>query len=102
MAHLAPCGFDCEACPVFRAHTQAARAALAARYGKRPAEIHCGGCQSAAVNPVFCGGCYLRTCARGRGLAHCAACPCYPCAQVERALPAGTPGRLRLDALRPR
>lgn len=102
MAHPAYCGFDCEACPVFKARTPQQRTALAARYGKKPEQIHCGGCRSGAVNPDFCGGCALRACARGKGLAHCAACPAYPCPAVQQALPTGTPGRARLDALRPR
>ncbi len=101
MAHLAYCGFDCEACPVFQARTSQQRAALAARYGRQPEQIHCGGCQSDTVNPGFCSGCILRACARSKGLAHCAACPAYPCPAVRQALPAGTPGRVRLDALRP-
>lgn len=104
--HIAYCGFNCAACPVFHAaargsgRTAAACSALfRARHRLLPGQIDCAGCRSDAP-AVFCAGCAMRTCAGARGLAHCAACGEYPCAIVEKSLPCGSAGRAALDALR--
>lgn len=78
--HIAYCGFNCAACPVFHAAARGsgAQRQLALRYsapGHRllPGQMDCAGCRSDAP-AVFCAGCAMRTCAGARGLAHCAAC----------------------------
>ena len=100
--HIAYCGFNCAACPVFHAAARGsgAQRQLALRYsapGHRllPGQMDCAGCRSDAP-AVFCAGCAMRTCAGARGLAHCAACGEYPCAIVEKSLPGGSAGRAAL------
>lgn len=109
MKHMAYCGFDCGECPVYAAterndgtmQIELAQRYSDGRYAFTPEDMSCTGCRtSGADHNKLCGCCGMRLCARARGAAHCAACADYPCAVVERSLPAGTAGRLRLDALR--
>ncbi|MFR9216129.1 MAG: DUF3795 domain-containing protein [Ruthenibacterium sp.] len=104
--HIAYCGFNCAACPVFHAAARGsgAQRQLALRYSAPghpllPGQMDCAGCRS-DTPAVFCAGCAMRACAGARGLAHCAACGEYPCAIVEKSLPCGSAGRAALDALR--
>lgn len=109
MRHMAYCGFDCGQCPVFSAtersdgamQTELARRYSDGRHAFTPEDMRCAGCRTAGADASkLCGGCGMRLCARTRGVPHCAACVNYPCAIIERSLPAGTAGRQRLDVLR--
>ncbi|HOX49270.1 MAG TPA: DUF3795 domain-containing protein [Spirochaetales bacterium] len=66
---IAPCGFDCANCPVYRATLADAPAALASLWelwdpATRPAtpeELRCRGCLSGtAVHIPFCAACAIR------------------------------------------
>lgn len=108
LRHLAYCGYDCTGCPIYQATAADdadLRARLAEKYTSpehpfRPGDMDCLGCLSpAADHNKLCGTCAMRNCAGPKGYVTCAQCPDYPCAVIERSLPAGGDGRARLDAL---
>ncbi|MDD3192872.1 MAG: DUF3795 domain-containing protein [Oscillospiraceae bacterium] len=109
MEEIAYCGFRCDRCPVYQAYASdddAAKKDLARRYSTAerllsPPDIHCTGCRAADHTlPVFCSGCFIRTCARQKNLPHCGACADYPCAYLEKHVPAESPSRRLLEQWR--
>lgn len=102
MSHLAFCGFDCKTCPVYQATKsgdQELLKKLADQYQLPKEDLVCSGCSSLEFNEKLCGFCKLRPCAMGRGVISCAHCLCYPCEQVNKAIPVGSEGRKRLDLI---
>lgn len=106
MEDMAYCGYFCGQCPVYRASAsgdEAEKARLARQYSteKQPltaADIHCGGCGSEKGEPpVFCRGCFIRSCAGKKRLPHCGKCEEYPCAYWKAHIPADSPSRILLD-----
>ncbi len=70
--HIAPCGFDCTSCPVFKATAADAPAELAALWkvwdpATRPAHpeaLRCRGCLSGTAEQIpFCASCEKRAAA---------------------------------------
>lgn len=110
MAHWAPCGFDCEACPAYRAARagdEKELARLAREYSTgavrfEPEDMRCEGCRASSSNgSKLCAFCAVRDCALPRGVRVCAQCTSYPCARIEQAFPPGSPAREALDKMRP-
>lgn len=82
MAHIAPCGFDCEGCPAYQTGQPA----------------RCEGCHApSSTGSELCSFCAVRACALQRGVRVCVFCTLYPCAVIEQSFPAGTPARQALD-----
>lgn len=70
--HIAPCGFDCTTCPVYRATAAGAPAALVSLWelwdpATRPAtpeELRCAGCLHHSTTRIpFCASCRIRAAA---------------------------------------
>ncbi len=108
--HMAFCGFDCARCPMYRAtvdNDSALKKALIEKYStneKRLTEkdIACFGCKAEKryIHP-FCEECAIRVCAMGRELAYnCGECESYPCAEIEKRIPAGGESRANMDAVK--
>jgi hypothetical protein len=101
--HLTTCGFCgalCQACPLYLGSTEepASLAAFAQRSGKSLEEVTCHGCRSEVLSG-YCRTCKLRTCAQAKGVAFCADCAEFPCADL-RAFAAKSsldPGRVMAD-----
>lgn len=91
MKHMAYCGFDCGACPIFVATesgNDALKDELATRYSVESkrldrSDIKCCGCKSElSLVHSFCGKCVYRLCARKRGIGSCGECVDYPCIEI--------------------
>jgi hypothetical protein len=67
------CGLYCGSCPQF----------LAAKRGELPiGQAECHGCKS-STTAGWCTTCYLKDCARKKGIEFCSRCPEYPCASLK-------------------
>jgi hypothetical protein len=77
------CGVICRACRLYIGSTEerATLAELAVRSGKSLEEVTCLGCRSDVVSG-YCRNCHLRTCAENKGVAFCADCAKFPCADL--------------------
>ncbi len=107
---LAYCGIDCAACPALiaaRTNDDALRRKTAAEWSKsfghdfKPEEVNCTGCTNAGAHITYCDSmCEIRKCARGRGLATCAACPEYACTTLAGFLKGAPEAKARLEKSR--
>jgi hypothetical protein len=107
---FAYCGLDCAACPAFHASEKLSmeeREKVADQWSKefnhsfKAADIDCVGCQvKKGAHVGYCSMCQIRSCAEGRGLASCAACPDFGCQKLEEFLKAAPQARENLAALR--
>lgn len=77
----AVCGLYCGACDVYLATQRGTQDQLATAWGRPTAEVTCHGCRS-DVRSIFCAECEIRSCAAGRRVEHCAACPEFPCERL--------------------
>jgi hypothetical protein len=79
---LAACGLYCGACYHYRASFPQGEYLLrrAREQGRDPTGFTCQGCRSSAlyIHPG-CSQCAIRDCADKHGVAHCGACPEWPC-----------------------
>lgn len=105
------CGFFCDRCPVYRAAAggdKSMKEELAQRYttAGQPLsaeDIRCQGCRARESQlSVFCQKCFIRSCARQKGLSHCGTCREYPCDYMEKHIPPDSPSRIWLDWYRER
>jgi len=110
MNMIAACGLDCSQCEAYKA-TQAndllLLEAVAEKWsvefnapGLSADLIRCDGCMIPGLKMSHCAECRMRLCALERGLANCAACPDYACAELAGFLQAVPPAKANLDALR--
>ena len=90
---LAPCGIDCEVCPVYRAtrdkDQKSIKKLIGAYEGKIPGlekiseeDIQCEGCLSENVS-IICRTCSVRDCTREKGYSGCHECDDFPCQFTE-------------------
>lgn len=104
------CGLICSDCPAYVATVEdddAKREAVAKLWSKQynarvdAASINCLGCHasdtSVFTHPLKCA---IRLCGRKRGVATCAHCDDYPCAQLEEFFEMVPDARAILDAIR--
>jgi hypothetical protein len=112
---LAYCGLICQTCPIYLATrqenkeeqarmrseiSQLLRAYYGLNYG--PEEItDCDGCRTEGgrLFPA-CENCFIRKCAKERGLENCADCAEYPCSQLEAFFKSELNAKTRLDEIR--
>ncbi|MDR2105607.1 MAG: DUF3795 domain-containing protein [Deferribacteraceae bacterium] len=99
--HLSCCGFDCAECPVYQAtinNDEPLKLQVAERYNLDAQKLACTGCRAERGN-TFLNGCAMRCCVEKNVLSTCAACKNYPCSTVDKALPEGSIGRVRLNSM---
>jgi hypothetical protein len=112
---VAYCGLDCSACPIHLATLEtdasknyAMRVSIAREcflhYGMNllPEEVDdCDGCR-AVTGRLFssCRNCMIRKCASAKGLANCAFCEDYACAELEEMFRLDPSARERLEKMR--
>lgn len=83
MERVAPCGLDCETCPVYKDNiTEKARAYFAGRFHIKPEEAACQGCRPSEGSPLPCPDCETYICAEQHGLHLCSDCPSFPCRKL--------------------
>lgn len=106
---LAYCGLLCNECPIYIAtinNDQKAKAEWAEKCSNdkckfEPEDMNCLGCFKVDVaKSKMCSGCEVRACGVQKDIENCAGCDQYPCALVEKYVPADSEGRARLNALR--
>ena len=80
---IAYCGIDCAACDAYKAtinNDQGLREKVAAEWKQQfsfdftPEMINCTSCKGNGVKIGHCSDCEIRSCASGKGLAHCGVC----------------------------
>jgi hypothetical protein len=92
---IAYCGIICTNCPQYIATRANDRAALERIAAQRRTEMNvtnitaecvaCDGCLSDGGRLAsYCWNCWIRACARERGVVNCAHCPDYACELLER------------------
>lgn len=93
--HMSACGVVCSDCGAYLAAQKgdpAYQREVAAAWKRIfnldvPAEaLTCAGCTSVeGVAFATCKECFVRQCVQAKGIAHCAVCDDYPCAELSRA-----------------
>ncbi|HNY16374.1 MAG TPA: DUF3795 domain-containing protein [Treponemataceae bacterium] len=106
---IAACGLDCAECGALIAHKtndDELRKKVAAEWTEMfkfpftKEMINCTGClEKEGIHAGYCSECKIRSCALGKGLANCAACADYPCAEVSGFHAACPAAKATLDAL---
>lgn len=108
MELIAYCGLKCLECPIYMTNIEGndeLKKKLAVDYSTdyctfSPEDMNCEGCHSASVNDSkMCGDCEVRKCAAPKSISTCAECSNYPCAIIEKYVPAGSDNRTLLDKL---
>jgi hypothetical protein len=105
------CGIDCDACPALLATRSGDKAAIervAAEWSKMygaqipPESVPCAGCFARPPEPMGCHAleCGIRACAMKKGVATCAECPDYACAQLADLLAQVPDAKANLEARR--
>lgn len=83
MERVAPCGLDCETCPVYEDNiTQKTRAYLAGLLHLLPESVSCKGCRPSKGSPLPCPACETYACAAEHGVRLCLECPDFPCGKL--------------------
>jgi hypothetical protein len=109
MKMIACCGLDCADCnarTAFITNDDSLREKTAAEwsalYGAdiKSEHINCTGCREPGVKVPHCeNGCFMRKCAIGKGVATCAQCTDYPCAELSSFFAYVPEARANLEAL---
>ncbi len=107
---IGACGLECSSCEAFKATKANDREALEAlavkwrvEYGSpdiTAENIMCDGCLGGGRTIGYCAMCGIRTCAVGRGLENCAACPDFGCEKSSAFWEKVPQAKANLEALR--
>ncbi|WP_167956765.1 ASCH domain-containing protein [Anaerosporobacter faecicola] len=108
---IAFCGLVCTDCPIYIAtatQDEEKKEQLAREYSTETCtfekeDMVCYGCHSqdeAMKHSKMCGDCEIRNCKKTAKIDTCASCEAYPCAHIERFVPADGENRKRLEKIR--
>lgn len=106
---LAYCGILCNECPIYIAtqnNDQKAKEELAVQCSNdrckfEPEDMYCLGCFKVDVQKSkMCSHCEIRACAVQKDIVNCGECDQFPCATVEKLIPADSEGRARLNQIK--
>ena len=109
---IAYCGLSCTDCEAFiatRNNDNKLRSKVAAEWTTKyhhdfkPEDINCVGCIPVAGQHIGqCSICEVRLCGQAKGVANCAYCPDYACAELEKFFSMAPTAREHLELLRVR